>query len=81
LTNDGGNTLKDALDQNNTSIEAGSDSPEVAICPSCGGTVDLRGRRRGKHPDDRTWYYRHRRGERGGCPRHTGAQWQVSGAQ
>jgi hypothetical protein len=68
LTNNGDNTVKDALDQNDTLIEAGPDAPEVATCSACGGTVDLRGRRTGKNPDEKTWYYRHRQGEGRDCP-------------
>ena len=61
--------MKDALDQNDALVEAGPDAPEVATCPACGGTVNLRGRRTGKNPDEKTWYYRHRRGEGRGCQR------------
>ena len=62
--------MKDALDHNDTRVNAGPDAPPVATCPDCGGTVDLRGRRKGKDPDDKTWYYRHRRGHGHQCPRH-----------
>lgn len=67
--------VKDALDKNDAHIEAGPNTPEVAICPACGGTVDLRSRRTGKNPDDRIWYYRHRRGEGKRCPRRSRARW------
>jgi hypothetical protein len=61
--------VRDALDKDDTRVVAGPDAPEVATCPVCGGTVDLRGRRTGKNPNEKTWFYRHRRGEGRGCPR------------
>ena len=67
--------MKDALDHNDTRIEAGPDAPEVATCPACSGIVDLRGRRTGKNPDEKTWYYRHRQGEGRDCPRRSGPGW------
>ena len=56
-------SVKDALDKNGSPVAAAPDAPDLATSPSCGGIVDLRGRRVGKNPDDKTWYYRHRRRE------------------
>jgi hypothetical protein len=67
--------MKDALDQNDVYVEAGPDAPEVATCPACGGTVNLRSRRTGKNPDEITWHYRHRRGEGKYCPRRSRPGW------
>lgn len=50
-------------------IRAAADAPEVAVCPDCGATVNLRSRDNGRH---KTWYYRHRRGEGIGCSRRAG---------
>jgi hypothetical protein len=36
--------MEDALDKNDAYVEAGSGAPEVATCPVCGGSVDLRSR-------------------------------------
>ena len=33
--------MKDALDQNDTLVEAGPDAPQVATSPAFGGIVDL----------------------------------------
>ncbi len=67
--------MKDARDQNDTPVEAGPHAPEIATCPDCGGIVDLRGRRTGKNPDDKTWFYRHRRGQGKQCPRRSRTGW------
>ena len=53
--------MKDGVHENATSAEPGRDAPEVATCPACGGIVDLRSRRTGRSPDDRTWFFLHRR--------------------
>lgn len=47
-------------------VLAGPDSPNAAVCPSCGGVVKKRKRRRldGKT----TYFYRHKRGVGEGCP-------------
>jgi predicted nucleic acid-binding Zn ribbon protein len=39
-------------------IQAGPDSPEVALCPACGGEVRKRKRKVGRH--GHTFFYRHR---------------------
>lgn len=67
--------VKDALNNNGTRVVAGPDAPEGATCPSCGSTVDLRSRRTGRNPDDKTWFYRHRRGEGPHCSRRSGLGW------
>ena len=73
--------MKDALNENNTRVEAGPDAPEVATClgmpfiPACDGVVVLRSRRVGRDPEDKTWFYRHRRGEGPRCSRRSGSVW------
>jgi hypothetical protein len=67
--------MRDALTENDVLVEAALDAPEVATCPACGATVDLRSRRTGEGPDDRTWYYRHRRGEGHDCSRRSSPGW------
>jgi hypothetical protein len=67
--------VKDALNKHNLRVEAGPEAPEAATCPACGGTVDLRSRRTGKRSADRTWFYRHRRGEGPRCPRRSRSTW------
>ena len=48
-------------------VLAGPDSPEKAFCPSCGGAVNKRKRRR---MDGRlTYFYRHKRGVGEECQR------------
>jgi hypothetical protein len=70
--------MKDALNEDNALIEAGPDAPEQATClgmpfiPACGGTVVLRSRRVGRDPEDKSWFYRHRRGEGPRCLRRSG---------
>jgi hypothetical protein len=64
--------MKDALNEDNALIEAGPGAPEQATCPACGGTVVLRSRRVGRDPEDKTWFYRHRRGEGPRCLRRSG---------
>jgi hypothetical protein len=71
--------VKDALDRHHDKVKAGPDTLKVAKCPACGGIVELRGRRIGRNPDDRTWYYRHRRGEGRRCSRRP-TRWQSTGA-
>ena len=61
--------LKDALDHNKTLVKASPDAPKVASCPACDSTVDRRGGCTDRKPADKTWYYRHRRGESCDCPR------------
>jgi hypothetical protein len=46
-------------------VLAGPDSPDVAVCPACGGQVEKRKRADGGQT---TWFYRHRTGT-DGCPR------------
>jgi hypothetical protein len=65
--------MKDALNEDKARIEAGPNAPEVATCPACDGVVVLRSRRVGRDPADKTWFYRHRRGEGPRCLRRTGA--------
>ena len=45
---------------------AASDSPDEALCPSCGGVVHKRKRRR--MDGHITYFYRHKRGEGTECP-------------
>ncbi|MCP4543890.1 MAG: hypothetical protein GY832_42795 [Chloroflexi bacterium] len=53
---------------NNQLIQAGPDSPEQAQCPTCGGAVVRRKRRR--MDGDYSWFYRHAQGkEKSDCPR------------
>ena len=47
-------------------VLAGVDSSEEAVCPSCGGTVKKRRRR--KMSGQVTYFYRHARWVGGGCP-------------
>ena len=51
-------------------VSAGPYSPQVAICPSCGGTVEKRKRRR--LDGSATYFYRHKRGVGEGCPHRYG---------
>ena len=46
---------------------AGPGSPEKAMCPSCGGTVSKRKRR--KMDGEVVYFYRHKRGVGEECPR------------
>jgi hypothetical protein len=46
-------------------VLAGPDSPDVAVCPACGGQVKKRKRTAGGKT---TWFYRHRTGA-DDCPR------------
>jgi hypothetical protein len=48
-------------------VAAAPDSPEVAVCPSCGGVVTKRERQ--KLDGQTTYFYRHKRGVGQGCPR------------
>ena len=48
-------------------VQAAPDSPEVATCPSCGGIVRKRKRRR--MDGTVTYFYRHDTREGEGCPR------------
>jgi len=48
-------------------VLAGRDSPEVAFCPSCGGIVKKRKRR--KDDGGETYFYRHETGAGEGCLR------------
>ena len=58
--------MKDAQ-HNGHLIQASPTSPDVAVCPACGGEVQKRRRRSGKTV---TWFYRHRQGTEGdGCSR------------
>ena len=47
-------------------VPAGENSPEEAVCPSCGGAVKKR-KRRGMGGQV-TYFYRHVRGVGDGCP-------------
>ncbi|MCP4542435.1 MAG: hypothetical protein GY832_35375 [Chloroflexi bacterium] len=47
-------------------VQASPDSPKKAQCPSCGGTVTKRKRRR--MDGGTTFFYRHDAGEGEGCP-------------
>jgi hypothetical protein len=46
-------------------VPAGPDAPDVARCPSCGGEVQKRKRRR--LDGGLTWFWRHRAGVGEGC--------------
>jgi hypothetical protein len=46
-------------------VEAGPDSPEVALCPACGEEVRKRKRKAGHQKY--TYFYRHRIGAGDGC--------------
>jgi len=48
-------------------VLAGPDSPEEAVCPSCGGAVKKRKRRR--MDGQVTYFYRHKAGIGEKCPR------------
>jgi hypothetical protein len=75
VSDNGGETVKDALNKDHLRVKAGPHAPKVATCPACGGTVDLRSRRTGKSARDRTWFYRHRRGEGVRCTRRSRFSW------
>jgi hypothetical protein len=47
-------------------VEAGPDSPEVALCPACGEEVRKRKRKAGHRKY--TYFYRHQLGVGDGCP-------------
>ena len=47
-------------------VLAGPDSPETAVCPSCGGLVKKRKRR--KMGGGMTYFYRHKTGVGEKCP-------------
>jgi len=48
-------------------VTAGPDSPDVGVCPDCGGEVQRR--RRTCMDGTVTYFYRHRRGHGKECPR------------
>jgi hypothetical protein len=48
-------------------VQAGPESPDLAICPSCKGMVVKRSRNR--QGGETTYFYRHKRGVGTGCPR------------
>jgi hypothetical protein len=64
--------MKDAVNKDDQLVEAGPDAPKMATCPACGSGVELRSRRTGKNPEDKTWFYRHQRGEGLHYPRRPG---------
>jgi len=72
---DGDHPVKDALDQEVELVTAGPEAPKLATCPDCGGIVDLRSRRAEKNLNERTWYYRHRRGQGRQCLRRVRTGW------
>jgi hypothetical protein len=45
-------------------VAAGPEAPEQALCPACREEVEIRHR-----TDSDTWFYRHRAGGNGNCPR------------
>jgi hypothetical protein len=47
-------------------VEAGPNSPEVALCPVCGEEVHKRCRKVDRRTS--TYFYRHRAGVGDGCP-------------
>jgi len=57
--------MREAL-VNDKLVLAGPDSPAEAICPSCGGIVKKRKRRR--MSGQVAYFYRHMRGVGDGCP-------------
>ncbi|MCB0206928.1 MAG: hypothetical protein KDH89_19090 [Anaerolineae bacterium] len=60
--------MKTALDHNGSPVEAGAGQPEQARCPSCGGVVVLRRRRRGRPQQGVTYFWRHQDHENNRCP-------------
>ena len=62
----GGQSMREAM-VNGRLVRAGPDSPEKATCPSCGGVVKKRKRRR--MDGQVTYFYRHRTGVGEECPR------------
>jgi hypothetical protein len=48
-------------------VQAGSESPDVAVCPSCKGMVVKRSRK--IQSNETIYFYRHKRGVGAGCPR------------
>lgn len=59
--------LDRAIDpRTNVVITAGPEAPEQALCPACREEVEIRHR-----SDSGTWFYRHRAGGNGHCPRRT----------
>ncbi|MBE9507773.1 MAG: hypothetical protein IMY86_06950 [Chloroflexi bacterium] len=52
---------------NGKPVLASPDSPEVALCPACGGEVHKHRRKVGR--SEVTYFYRHRAGVGDGCPR------------
>ena len=58
--------MRDAM-VNGQLVVAGPGSPEKAMCPSCGGAVSRRKRR--KMDGEVVYFYRHKRGVMGECPR------------
>jgi hypothetical protein len=55
----GGQCMRKAMVDGKLMV-AGPDSPEVAVCPCCGGVVTKRKRRR--LDGQTTYFYRHKRG-------------------
>jgi hypothetical protein len=47
-------------------VQASSESPDVAVCPSCKGEVVKRSRKR--RAGQVSYFYRHKRGVGVGCP-------------
>jgi hypothetical protein len=60
-------TMKIALTPDGDQIEAAPDAPAQAICPHCGGTVLLRGRRL-MGTSAKSYYWRHAPGTDPNCP-------------
>jgi hypothetical protein len=59
-------TMRDAM-VNGELVVASPESPDVALCPACGGEV--RKRKRKTLGGRATYFYRHKTGVARGCPR------------
>jgi hypothetical protein len=60
--------MKTALDQTGSPIEAAPGAPEQAICPHCGGVVNLRQRSSHHLSSNVSFFWRHRDHDNVGCP-------------
>jgi hypothetical protein len=61
-------SMKAALDQTGSLIEADAGAPGQAICPHCGAVVIPRRRRRNHPPGDVVYFWRHRDRDNTHCP-------------
>ena len=60
--------MKEALDEGGAWVHANPHAPDQALCPSCGGVVILRQRRRSKQPGDVSYFWRHQDKSHIDCP-------------